>query len=217
LDESDILNTIVKAFTCYEQQCGKAFLSSFKVNVIRDREGIPYGYGYLYVSNPEVYHILLGRNPDGSERKEILDHFKEMGVDLNNVDFWDKPLEDWTIYADAMEEVDLEPLVEVPPVFYTEKHQAAFKVFKQRLRAKGKKIEDLDYWHDDYAPIEIRPAVVKDVDISLEPHKLFTHDVPDWITEKMIYHRFLHFVQGKTPELLSRKKRTLYPRVSMDR
>ena len=37
-------------------------------NIVFDLSGNHLGFGYLWVSNPNLYHILLGKNPDGSDR-----------------------------------------------------------------------------------------------------------------------------------------------------
>ena len=39
-----------------------------KVNLIVNKNGEYYGFGYIRVSNESVYWMLLGRNPDGSDR-----------------------------------------------------------------------------------------------------------------------------------------------------
>lgn len=38
----------------------------FRVNIPSDKEGRTFGHAYVYVSNPQVYHMLLKRKPDGS-------------------------------------------------------------------------------------------------------------------------------------------------------
>jgi hypothetical protein len=45
----------------------------FKVNLVENREGISYGFAYVFVSDPAVYHMILGKNPDGSDRIEYRD------------------------------------------------------------------------------------------------------------------------------------------------
>ncbi len=42
----------------------------FRVNTIIKKGGDYLGVSYLFVSNPEVYHLLCGRNADGSDHKE---------------------------------------------------------------------------------------------------------------------------------------------------
>ena len=42
----------------------------FKINLLVNREGEYFGYGYVWVSSTEIYWMLLGRNPDGTERIE---------------------------------------------------------------------------------------------------------------------------------------------------
>lgn len=44
--------------------------SEVYVNLIRDRSGKSLRLAYVWVSNPIVYYVMLGRNPDGSARTE---------------------------------------------------------------------------------------------------------------------------------------------------
>src|SRR5207253_8570763 len=44
----------------------------FKINLIH-LGGKPIGYGYLWVQEPEIYNMLIGNNPDGTERFQELD------------------------------------------------------------------------------------------------------------------------------------------------
>lgn len=48
----------------------------FKVNTIINKAGKYIGVSYIYINNSEVYHMLCGRNPDGTERKEYFTYEK---------------------------------------------------------------------------------------------------------------------------------------------
>ena len=45
----------------------------FRVNFVEDKDGKPFGFAFVFVRNPAVYHMLLGKNPDGSDRIEYHD------------------------------------------------------------------------------------------------------------------------------------------------
>ena len=46
----------------------------FYVNVIKNRENVSFGIAFIFISNPEVYHMLTCKNPDGTERIEYRDN-----------------------------------------------------------------------------------------------------------------------------------------------
>lgn len=45
----------------------------YKISVVADRFGSPYGYSYMWVSSTEIFNMLIGRDPDGTERCQIID------------------------------------------------------------------------------------------------------------------------------------------------
>lgn len=78
----------VKCETATPEQINQVFLSALKkyqddnnvdlncrvhVNLVENREGQSYGIAFVFVTNSEVYHMLLGKNPDGSDRVEYRD------------------------------------------------------------------------------------------------------------------------------------------------
>jgi hypothetical protein len=58
---------IRRAVKAASETVGRSIETSFKINIIIDRSGRRYGYGYIWFTNPEVYYMLLGKKPDGSE------------------------------------------------------------------------------------------------------------------------------------------------------
>lgn len=45
----------------------------FHINLMTNKDGVSFGKAFVYISNPAVYHMILGRNLDGSERIELID------------------------------------------------------------------------------------------------------------------------------------------------
>lgn len=45
----------------------------FRVNLVENREGKSLGIAFVFVTNPAVYYMLLGKNSDGSDRIEYRD------------------------------------------------------------------------------------------------------------------------------------------------
>jgi hypothetical protein len=65
--QEQLSSDIRRAVKVASDTLGRAIETSFKINIIIDRSGRRYGYGYVWFTNPEVYYMLLGKNPDGSE------------------------------------------------------------------------------------------------------------------------------------------------------
>jgi hypothetical protein len=61
------------AIRTYQTTTGKPLECRYRVNMIADKEGRSLGFAFVFVSNPEVYHMLLGHNPDGTERMEYIE------------------------------------------------------------------------------------------------------------------------------------------------
>ena len=51
----------------------KEIYTKFKVNVVTRDNGELLKHAYLWVTNPEIYQIFLGNNPDGSSREKLID------------------------------------------------------------------------------------------------------------------------------------------------
>ena len=57
----------------YQNEHGVKLDCRWRVNVISNHEGELFGIAFVFVTNPAVYHMLLGKNPDGSDRVEFVD------------------------------------------------------------------------------------------------------------------------------------------------
>lgn len=162
----------------------------YNVNLVSDRDGKPSGYGYIWVSNPEVYHLLLGRNIDGTERVECFpdptwvpkdDDFLEAALNI--------PYQKGMSWADMADEEDilraeyeckimrrvLPPLMKIPPIVYTPQQ---IEVLKKQIKGEGEVIP---------AQIEIvcEGAHVYETDDTKYKHNvLYCAMVPLHVTEK---------------------------------
>ena len=62
-----------EALTTYQTKTQSDLNCRFRVNLVENREGKSFGIAFVFVTNPAVYHMLLGKNPDGSDRIEYRD------------------------------------------------------------------------------------------------------------------------------------------------
>jgi hypothetical protein len=67
---SQIGQSFEQAIKNFETANDTGIECDYRVGLIENREGESYGLGFIFVTNPQVYHMLLGKNPDGSERIE---------------------------------------------------------------------------------------------------------------------------------------------------
>lgn len=83
--EKQLNESFREAMCTLEKTSGKRYQCRYQVNIVRDKLGKTLGFGYLWVSNPEIYHMLIGNNPDGSVRRERIIR-EDSSVDDGNDD-----------------------------------------------------------------------------------------------------------------------------------
>jgi len=206
----DLKASVLRAIKFHEKKTGKKYPCEVFSNLIYDREGVPYGFGYLYLSNPQIYHMLLGRNPDGSERTEIIE--KDLGYIAWKEDK-DIPWFDW---ADASEEIEirqLPPILTLPSFYYRPEQKEQLKKLVENLKASDKKQLNPEQFDMKKCTFKLDAGLVKPVNEKYSPYTLCARKVPNWLTEKDIYKRFRPFVSNKK-EIGHGK---LYPIVSINR
>lgn len=76
LTEEQVSRAIVRTLEEIKKNCG-GITSPFYLNFVRrfDRETKalePTGICFVFFKNPQVYHIILGRNPDGTDRVKLV-------------------------------------------------------------------------------------------------------------------------------------------------
>lgn len=139
LEEKEIVNSIAKAIQYYEKETGDEIHTFFRVNMVKNLNREPLGYAWLYVTNPKLYHLLSGNNPDGTERIEIINQENFIPPSLPFEELWKEQYEkekkrydpnDWALFSLEDEvksrvskmyqcpkvEVKLPPLIKIPSV-----------------------------------------------------------------------------------------------------
>lgn len=90
-----ILQSFITAFKTYQNDNNTTLKCKFKVNYVEDRDGKSFGFAFVFVTNSSVYNMILGKNPDGSDRVE----YKE---DLT----WEPPIENSYVNKSGLSVVD---------------------------------------------------------------------------------------------------------------
>lgn len=214
----DLKQCVYRALARFEKKNKIRYPCEVIPNLIYDREGIPYGFGYLYVSNPQVYHMLLGKNPDGSERTEIIE---------KSLDFFSVPIEEeipWFDWADAVEDIEirrLPPLLTLPSFNYTPDQILLLQKLLQKIRSSEKQHLDPNQFDEKCCTIQLQPGLVKPVQAKYATNILCTRDIPEWLDSADVYRRFRPFIHDKKKKVKKHGKRGIvelsYPIVSINK
>ena len=177
-----------------------------EINVVSNREGKKFGHSYAWVNNDIFYNALIGRNFDGSLRfEEIEDEDWEPPSKP-----YDEAIEEaegsWAGIADVedlyrrpMKRVNLEPLVTLPGIKYSEEQKEEIK-----------EVDD----ECEIAFIEIFETKISEKIGKL--NTIFSDNIPEWITEKMLLDRFKKFNKDNTVYVEKKSKnRFSYPIVKI--
>ena len=185
----------------------------FRVNFITNKEGEPLGLAFAFFMDPAIYHMVLGQNPDGSERYIEQDDpsWKPPSKDdLVNESGWSvsAKYDKSKSWADETEEAEqaerkftcpkirtpLPPLIVIPPVRLTdvqmeEKRQDIIEENEGKLDFDPLKVH---VPREEY--LIIQEAQVKSVESKYRHDVLKAIGVPDWITPSHIKTIFTPYV-----------------------
>ncbi len=175
-----VKTAIAKAFT-QALELDKDYKTTFHINMVK-KKGVQTGRGFVWIQNPKVYHMILGRNPDGSER-----------VTQVNDPNWQQPTEKkvvtstrWADMDDDEEEAPLidlkqEPLITVPKIMMSDEQ------FKEHLKQEG--LVD----PKQEITIHIDAAQAHDVEIGFCHNVLHSSALHPGMDEKFIFDQFKDF------------------------
>lgn len=157
---------------------------NIKVNLIVNKNGEYYGFGYVRVSDERVYWMLLGRNPDGSERtreypdpkwvppssKNTFEQDQEKFTEMS----WYEIAQEEDKYVQPIIREDLGPLMTIPGYTYDEKQYKHLQDVAMRNGKDPEMVPTMGYF-------EFSRAYSRDVEKGKEAHILCARQIPDWI------------------------------------
>ena len=192
-----VTEAIRKIITEVSKNLGRQILSEFKANIIIDSKGKHYGYGYLRVTNPELYHILCGNNPDGTERIHYIDNPEYTPIAMEGAS-WADIVDD---EESSKTEIRDPPLFESPVLKLSKKRQAEIKEVYVT--------EGITDTVPEITTVAFDAAYVNALDDKYHPNVLFTTGVPSWVDEKMLSKIFKKYstVTDKYPIIKLRNER----------
>ena len=196
--QKQISDSFEKAIEDAEKILKKKTNCRFKINLLVTKEGEYFGYGYIWVSSTEIYWMLLGRNPDGTERVEEYPDpdWKPPIKDKSKINITDKT------WSDIAEEEDsyVQPMIK--------------KVLPPLITIPGYNYDDEQYEHlssqtDEEVPkighFEISRAYAIDAPSGTMKHRLCARNVPDWIPNEAFKSIFSFYPSGRKSDKKDRK------------
>lgn len=197
-----LINSIKLSLKNVSVDLKRQVTTKFKVNIIVDRSGKNYGYGYVWFTNTEVYYMLIGKNPDGSERVEWREDLNwvppveprpirslEEELAKNKGKSWcdiiEEEEEEEAKYTRPVKKVILPPLMVLPDYQLDDNQKEIYRIQQEALaRQNGTWKEDLKIEVPDYLKFEVGPARVGEVDDKFVHNILCGRNIPIWISEK---------------------------------
>jgi len=174
LDEHQIRNCINEGIKQINLECN---LNSLIINVVKNRDGKHFGHTYCWIENVEAYNALIGLNLDGSERYEEIedDSWVEPELPLEEavegITNWAEEDEIRERYEIPYIKKQVEPLIILPGIKYTD---------KQKLKTES------EIGFIDIFPVSLTNYEEYD-------NYIFSKDIPDWLTEQLLYNFFKKF------------------------
>lgn len=177
-------------------------------NLVAKHTGETFGYGYIWVSSSQMYNVLLGLNPDGSQRYR---------GNPNN-----EPVEDIPHGDDEQKDDgwgDYFPLKKNEPLKRIESWADEVEESERSAQGKGSSKENIEpiivvTIGDEHESCKIEQAKAMDVSVEFVHNVICCTKVPTGITESDIQSAFLPFVSDRSKRVGGRSIGT-YPHVAI--
>lgn len=217
-NNEDLVRNVSRALRTFEGTTKKKYPCDIISNLVFDRENVPYGFGYLYVSNTQVYNMLLGKNPDGSERTSIVE---KKGKTVFTPDDGVEWIEDWSQDERELAVKELPKLLNPARHEYTPKQKITFQRLITKINSSEKQHIPPDYFHPDGCEFVFERAHVKPVSVQYSLNILCGRKIPVWLSPEIVYNIFRRFISDKRVKKKVRVKNRFtevpYPVVTINR
>lgn len=187
--KDQLIKVLGEAIEQAEEILGRSTNCQYKVNILLTKNGEYYGYGYIYVSSEEIYWMLLGKNPDGSERieeypdpnwvKPEVDKSNEINTGKSWFDF----VEEEDAYIRPMIKNQLEPLIQIPGYEYDEDQYIHLQNLAKNNPQESSDVPKMGYF-------VISRGFARDAEYGKINNVLCCRAVPDWIPMNILKNIF---------------------------
>lgn len=200
--KDQISNCLKTAILEAEKVLERKLNCTYRINVLVNKNGEYFGYAYIWVSSTEVYWILLGRNPDGTERfEEIPDPNWKPSEPLENNDnndtndkkkSWYERIEEEERFIQPLIKKLLPPLVIFPGYTYNKEQLEHLKEVQKTEQIENpqkieKNIPEMGFF-------EISRAYALDPASGFMSNRLCARNVPKWIPKEAFKSIFSFYV-----------------------
>lgn len=182
------------------------------VNLVTDKDGNSFRHAYVWVSDIEVYYIMTGHNPDGTERFIIKDdeETKEEPEEINfdDMDWSDMMSEEIKKESKVKIKEELPPILSLPGYEYT---PAQYERVKETLRSEA--VSNNKPFDESSVPKfgYFAASRARAGNVSSEYNSSVLRSiVPSWVTKEMIKSVFDRYSSDK----VTNKEGQLIPKVS---
>lgn len=185
-----ITNSIDNAISSYEEENNVDLECRFRVNLIEDRDGNSCGVAFVFLTNPAVYHMVLGYNPDGSARIEYIDDPQYDPSSIKTTESH-KNSKSWIDDEDVCTKQTEIPKIPVklPQLINISEFELTDEQFNEKceeLLAKGESIDDLSR----FVTMHVRPAIAVPAEDKYVPHIIKCKNLPEWVTKEDLKAKF---------------------------
>ena len=177
------------------------------VQIVENRDCLPLGYAFVYISNPEVYYMFLGKNPDGSDRIKYVDCVSNTKKENCEKEIVSK---DW---ADIAEPISIAEKSWSEYGVYHDKESSSKCTKAQKIKVTDDPLLQLPVIHFDNQKIVMSVDRAKANNIDEQRHMpniLKCKNLPNWVTKSMLKEKFSPFASK------NKKSEANYPIVNID-
>lgn len=168
----------------------------YKLNIVRFTEketGLPKstGYAYLWIGDHRIYWILVGHNPDASERYIEYPDPNWKPLEINNNDsseLWADLILSSESNIQPMIKEKLKPLVTFSDFTYSDSQYEELK----------KRESEFGVITDNICRLKVSRARVKPVPSGKCGYILYSRSVPNWVSTELITTIFSRYVGNKS-------------------
>lgn len=183
---------------------------NYQINMVKNHEGKLLGFGYIWVTSPIIYHLLLGRNADGSKREcripdpDWVPPEGDMDEEISRSFDEHKHLfksgkmgwGDWEVeFADPIEQKYTRPII-------TKKEKPLITLRPFNLTPEQRALSNAGC---EYGKFELKPAFVCPItDNQVDAHVLYCHVIPPWMTEERLRNLFIPYTTDSITKVYHR-------------
>lgn len=191
----------------------RPIVTDYRVNVVVDYNNEPYGYSYIWFTNPEVFYAFTGKNLDGSDRVKYIDDprwtkttkrkmtLKEVMIRAKT-ESWGLLQEEVDVQNDEIPKIKdpnykAEPLVKLEDVqFDSHQQKVAHRLMVAEAEREGKDKRIIQM--PKMSGFKVSAAYREDVKPGECRYILSSRKNPTWITPKDVRDAFVMYATDST-------------------